>query len=301
MSDYLEYSATQTVKIENEIALQAGVSLLIKKEYQNHPHLSGNKWWKLKYNLEQARKEGHTTLLTFGGAYSNHLYATAAAAHDAGFASIGIVRGERALPLNPTLSFAQSQGMKLHFIPRHTYKEKASITFIQKLHDQFGDFYLIPEGGTNALAVRGCAEWAGRIQQEASFDYVCLPVGTGGTMAGLVNGLKNKTVLGFSVLKDGSFLRAEVKKWIGKGPGSWRIATDYHFGGYGKMTSGLAQFIMEFERTYQVPLDPVYTGKMMFGIFDLLQQGAFARNSTLLVLHTGGLQGRKNLLPDDGS
>ncbi len=292
----LNYTATETIKIENEVTRKARVSLWLKKEYQNHPHLSGNKWWKLKYNLAQARQDGHTRLLTFGGAYSNHLYATAAAAHEVGLGSIGIVRGERALPLNPTLSFAQSRGMKLHFISRQAYREKATVAFIQSLHHQFGNFYLIPEGGTNELAVRGCAEWATSLGQETAFDYVCLPVGTGGTLAGMITALENKNILGFAVLKGGSFLSADVKKWTAEKPGKWRIETDYHFGGYGKLTSRLAQFIIGFENAHQVPLDPVYTGKMMYGIFDLLKKGAFAPQSTILALHTGGLQGRKSVI-----
>ena len=294
----MEYKPTPTLEIENEATLKARVRLFIRQEYLNHPHLSGNKWWKLKYNLEQARKDGHTTLLTFGGAYSNHLYATAAAAYHVGLSSIGIVRGERVLPLNPTLSFAESQGMALHFVPRLVYREKTEATFIKTLHDRFGDFYMIPEGGTNELAVRGCAEWAETLQRETAFDYLCLPVGTGGTMAGMINGLKDKIVLGFSALKDGSFLTEEVKKWTGQKPMAWRIETNYHFGGYGKQTKALMEFIAGFENVHQVPLDPVYTGKMMFGVFDLIQQGAFARKTKILVLHTGGLQGRKSLLPD---
>ena len=293
------YTPTQTVKIENDITQRAEVNLFIKKEYENHPYLSGNKWWKLKYNLAQARQEGHTTLLTFGGAYSNHLYATAAAAQDAGFACIGIVRGERALPLNPTLSFAQSRGMQLHFVSRQQYREKTTEQFIQNLHHQLGNFYLIPEGGTNALAIQGCAEWALRLQEEIPFQYLCLPVGTGGTMAGMIRVLQNKNVLGFPVLKNGYFLNETIAQWTGENPGTWHLSNAYHFGGYGKITRELSQFITDFENAHAIPLDPVYTGKMMFGIFDLLQKGTFPPHSTMLALHTGGLQGRKSLLPDN--
>ena len=292
------YVPTPIVCIENETTVKAGVGLFIKQEYLNHPYVLGNKWWKLKYNLERASADGHTTLLTFGGAYSNHLYAVAVAACEWGFKSIGIVRGEETLPLNPTLTFCKSRGMKLQFISRHTFRKKEDEAFIRGLRDQWGDFYLLPEGGTNELAVLGCTEWAGYLQDEIDFDYVCLPVGTGGTMAGIINGLRDQAIIGFSSLKGGFFLNEEVKKWIRRRDGVWRIEERYHFGGYGKQTKALVEFIAGFENVHQVPLDQVYTGKMMFGVFDLIQQGAFARKTKILVLHTGGLQGRKSLLPD---
>jgi 1-aminocyclopropane-1-carboxylate deaminase/D-cysteine desulfhydrase-like pyridoxal-dependent ACC family enzyme len=288
----LIYQQTSAQSLESAILSNAGISLRMWREDLNHPFISGNKWWKLKYNLETARKEGHTQVLTFGGAYSNHLYATAAAAHELGFKSIGIVRGEETLPLNATLVFCKSKGMHLHYISRGQYREKDSEAFIQWLRKEFGEFYLIPEGGTNAHAIKGCEEWAHRIREVEDFDYLCLPVGTAGTMAGMVNVLTDKSIIGFSSLKGGDFLKEKMKQWLTHDINNWQIRTEYHFGGYAKVKSDLLNFIIDFEKEYQIPIDPVYTSKMMYGVFDLIQQNTFERGSKILVVHTGGLQGR---------
>lgn len=208
----LHYTKTPVVEISTPRIVRAGIKLFIKREDQNHAYISGNKWWKLKYNLQAAQQQKHNTLLTFGGAYSNHIYATAAAADELGLKSIGIIRGEETLPLNATLAFAKSRGMQLHYISREAYRNKHSTEFIQSLSDRFGKFYLIPEGGTNELAVKGVAEFAQQLQHEVSIDYVCLPVGTGGTIAGLIAGTNEQTqVVGISVLKNGEFLVDDVK------------------------------------------------------------------------------------------
>ncbi len=264
---------------------------MIKREEQNHPFVSGNKWWKLKYNLEEALNAGHTTLLTFGGAYSNHIYATAAAAHELGLKSIGIIRGEETHPLNPTLSFAKASGMQLNYVSREAYRNKTEASFIEQLHNQFGDFYLIPEGGTNELAVKGCVEFAKQLNNEVDFDYLCLPVGTGGTIAGVIEGLnESKKVIGFPSLKGATFLEDEIKRYTPKK--NWQLVYDYHFGGYAKVTNELMEFMNEFEKQFNVPLDPIYTAKMMFGVLDLIKKKFFEAGSTILVIHTGGLQGR---------
>ena len=288
----LSYHPTPLKEIQSRLLKESHVKLLIKCEYLNHPFISGNKWWKLKYNLEQAVQRKHHTLLTFGGAYSNHIYATAAAAKEIGLKSIGIIRGEEVQPLNHTLAFAESCGMKLHFVSREKYRNKTADDFIQQLQNKFGDFYLIAEGGTNELAVKGVAEFGAALINEVDFDYLCLPVGTGGTMAGIVKALAGrKKTLGFSVLKGGGFLNHEVKKWVGSSFDNWSIVEDYHFGGYAKVTNELTNFMNEIETQHQLPLDQVYTAKMMFGVFDMLQKEYFKRGSTILVLHTGGLQG----------
>ncbi len=289
----LKYFDTPIIEILDGAAEKAGVKFLVKREDLNHPFISGNKWWKLKYNLEEAKRLGHDTLLTFGGAFSNHIFATAAAAKELGLKSIGIIRGEKILPLNPTLAFAESCGMQLHFISREDYRRKTDRLFIDQLKKEFGDFYLIPEGGTNAFAIRGCAEFAREKIWPIECTHVCLPVGTGGTLAGVVSGLMGETrVIGFSVLKDGSFLREEIKSQVGFFIGSnWEIQTDYHFGGYAKQTQELAEFILKIKEQHNLPLDQIYTGKMMFGIFDLIKKGYFERGSVVLAIHTGGLQG----------
>lgn len=285
----LSYTETPVQEIHDSVLDQAGVRLFIKREDLNHPRVSGNKWWKLKYNLEEAIAQGHDTLLTFGGAYSNHIYATAAAAHELGLKSIGIIRGEETLPLNTTLAFATASGMKLHYVSRESYRTKTAQTFIDNLHTQFGDFYLIPEGGTNALAVKGVTEFGQSLKND--FDYLCCAVGTGGTLAGLINGIPSaKKVLGIPVLKGGGFLKGEIEQLAGKNTSQWTLMTDYHFGGYGKSTPALESFIHFFQEKTAIPLEFVYTGKVFFGVWELIKKGYFPKGVTVLVIHTGGIQ-----------
>ncbi len=286
----LQYYQTPIAEIITPESTQAGVRLLIKREDLNHPFVSGNKWWKLKYNLEAAIRGNQNALLTFGGAYSNHIYATAAAAYELGLKSIGIIRGEETKPLNHTLTFAESKGMKLHYVSREAYWNKTEPSFIGQLQNQFGDFYLIPEGGTNELAVKGCAEFAAQLNAEVDFNYLCLPLGTGGTMAGMIAGLdESKKIIGFPVLKGATFLEDEITKYTSKQ--NWQLMYDYHFGGYAKATTELTEFIDQFEKQFNIPSDPVYTAKMMFAIMDLIKKKFFESGSTILVIHTGGLQG----------
>ncbi|HCW09262.1 MAG TPA: 1-aminocyclopropane-1-carboxylate deaminase, partial [Cytophagales bacterium] len=231
----LKYINTPLQEILDEALVKQKLKLFMKREDRNHSLVSGNKWWKLKYNLEEAQKLGYETLLTFGGAFSNHIYATAAAAKELGLKSIGVIRGEEVLPLNETLAFAKDCGMKLQYVSREEYRGKSDDEFINKLKNQFGNFYLIPEGGTNKLAVKGSAAFAKEKLAEIDFDYLCVPVGTGGTLAGIVCGLEGiKKAIGFSVLKNGEFLNEEVQKLIKDFSGikydNWCIETNYHFG-----------------------------------------------------------------------
>ena len=266
------------------------IELSIKREDLIHPFVSGNKYRKLKYNVLQAREENKTTLLTFGGAFSNHIAAVASAGKAEGFNTIGIIRGEELkdkVDTNPTLSFAKSCGMTLKFINRKEYRDKSNPNFISNLKDQFGNFYLIPEGGTNNLAIKGCQEILN--EKDSKFDYLCCAVGTGGTVSGIINASKsNQKILGFSSLK-GDFLNKDISKFATST--NWELITDYHFGGYGKINDSLITFINKFKSENKIPLDPIYTGKMMFGIFDLIKKGYFKPNSKILAIHTGGLQG----------
>jgi 1-aminocyclopropane-1-carboxylate deaminase len=269
------------------------IQLTIKRLDQKHPEIQGNKWYKLKYNLEEAKKQKHQRLLTFGGAYSNHLFATAAAAKQAGMTSIGIIRGEETLPLNPTLAGATAAGMKLHYLSRSAYREKTSPEFINELKAAYGDFYLIPEGGTNALAIEGTKEILE--EQDLGFDFICTSVGTGGTMAGLLaSASPSQKVLGFSSLK-GDFMAKEIQLLLDKfaiDPAcNHQIINAYHFGGYGKYKPELIDFIHNFKQKTGIPLDPIYTGKMMFGIWDMIKREMIPEGSQILALHTGGLQG----------
>ncbi|TDO96528.1 1-aminocyclopropane-1-carboxylate deaminase/D-cysteine desulfhydrase [Flavobacterium sp. 245] len=266
------------------------ISLTIKREDLIHPFVSGNKFRKLKYNLLQAKAENKKTLLTFGGAFSNHIAAVAFAGKEQGFKTIGIIRGDELfdkIEANPTLKFAQENGMEFEFVSREDYRLKSKTSFLEKLKSKFGDFYLVPEGGTNELAVKGCEEIL--TDEDASFNYVCCAVGTGGTISGLINSaLPNQKILGFPALK-GDFLNDEIRIFAEKD--NWNLISDYHFGGYGKINLELIEFINAFFEETKVPLDPIYTGKMVFGVIDLISKNYFPANSKILLIHTGGLQG----------
>ena len=278
-------SSNQEIILEN-----ADVTLFIKREDLLHPLISGNKFRKLKYNLLQAKRENKDALLTFGGAFSNHILAVAAAGDENNFKTIGVIRGEELysqINENPTLKKAQELGMVFEFVSREYYREKETPEFLNQLKEKFGDFYLLPEGGTNILAVRGCEEILN--ETDSTFDYICCAVGTGGTISGIINcSKKSQQVLGFPALK-GDFLRKDISKFVTNL--NWELITDYHFEGYAKVSKELITFINEFYNKYNIPLDPIYTGKMMFGIFDLIEKKYFPTNSRILVIHTGGLQG----------
>jgi 1-aminocyclopropane-1-carboxylate deaminase len=285
---------TSIVKITDAQLDKAGVELSIKREDLLHPYISGNKFRKLKYNLLEAKRLGHHTLLSFGGAYSNHIHALAYAGQLFNFKTIGIIRGEETLPLNPTLSDAVAFGMKLRYTTRTEYRNKDNPTMIQKLVSDFGDFYLIPEGGSNAFAVKGCTEIVN--EPVRSFDYVCAATGTGGTLAGIISGMDGKNyVLGFPVLKDGGFLNETIAHLISSYSATsfnnWQLILNYHFGGYARFNPTLVSFINQFIKSHQIPLDPVYSGKLLFGIYDLAKSGFFKKGDKILAIHTGGLQG----------
>lgn len=268
----------------------SSITLFIKREDELHPLISGNKYRKLKYNLAQAQEEKKTTLLTFGGAFSNHILAVAAAGKQYGFETIGVIRGEELADKvveNPTLLRAKELGMVFEFVSREAYRGKNEAAFEKRLIDKFGDFYLLPEGGTNDLAVKGCEEILS--EQDKMFDYVCCAVGTGGTLSGLINCSKSgQQILGFPALK-GDFLKEDICSFAKNK--NWELITDYHFGGYAKISEELISFINEFHQKHQVPLDPIYTGKMVFGVMDLIKKKKFPDNAKILMIHTGGLQG----------
>ena len=266
------------------------ITLHIKREDLIHPFVSGNKFRKLKYNLLQAKAEGKTKIITFGGAFSNHIAAVAYAGKEHNIETIGIIRGEELsskISENPTLTFAQNCGMKFDFITRDEYRFKDSLTFIEKLKEKYGTFYLVPEGGTNALAIKGCEEIL--TSEDSIFTHICCSVGTSGTISGIINSAKsNQKIIGFPALK-GSFLSDDIRNFVTNS--NWELQSDYHFGGYAKINEELIRFINAFREKTSVPLDPVYTGKMMFGILDLINKGYFPVGSKILAIHTGGLQG----------
>ncbi len=266
------------------------IQLSLLREDLIHPEISGNKYRKLKYNLLEAKQKGYTKLITFGGAFSNHIAATAAAGKIYNFETIGIIRGEELINKieeNPTLRFAQQNGMKLHFISRENYRNKNEADFLKQLKIQFPATYIVPEGGTNDLAIKGCEE----ILYDAChpFDFIACAIGTAGTIAGLIESSQpHQHILGFPSLK-GDFIQKEVEKLTQKR--NFTIFNEYHFGGYGKVSDELINFVNDFKRSTKIQLDPIYTGKMAFGVNQLIKNHYFSRNSKILMIHTGGLQG----------
>ncbi len=277
--------------LTQEIQLNSSkISVFIRREDLIHPIVSGNKFRKLKYNLLQAKAEKQQTLLTFGGAYSNHIAAVAFAGKENGFKTIGIIRGdelESKIAKNPTLKFAQECGMQFEFVTREDYLHKTEAGFLENLKNKFGSFYLVPEGGTNEFAVKGCEEIL--TEADSQYDFVCCAIGTGGTISGIINSiLPHQKVLGFPALK-GDFLKDEIRNFARNE--NWELINDYHFGGYGKVNPELIAFMNLFYAENKVPLDPIYTAKMIFGVMDLIEKGYFPENSKILLIHTGGIQG----------
>lgn len=281
-------------QLHDKLFEKKGIEVFIKRDDLIHDHVQGNKWRKLKYNLYEARLNKQNTLLTFGGAYSNHIYATAAAAKLFHFKAIGIIRGEEPEIKSETLHFAASKGMELYYMDREMYRQKNDPSNIESLRVQIGDFYYLPEGGTNVHALEGVEE----IIEELNipFDYVCTACGTGGTLAGLVAGLRGKNqAIGFSSLKGEDTLTQKVNELVKEYTAveftNFSINFDYHFGGYAKVKPELIEFIKHFKNKFGIQLEPVYTGKMFYGLFDLIQKDYFPKGSRIVALHTGGLQG----------
>jgi 1-aminocyclopropane-1-carboxylate deaminase len=279
--------------VRDERLTDAEVQLWLKRDDLIHPELPGNKWRKLKYNIEAASRQGHRDLLTFGGAYSNHIRATAAAGYYFGLGTIGVIRGESHDPLNWSLHYAVDRGMRLRYMDRATYRRKLHPEVITGLRRELGEFYLVPEGGSNELAVKGCAELPAEIAQD--FDVICCPCGTGGTLAGIAIGMKpGQSAIGFSVLKGGEFLASEVaqlqKSATGSTFGNWRIECGFHFGGYARKTPELTEFIAAFEERHGLRLDWIYVAKMMFGIFAMVRRRAFPPGTRIVAVITGSAE-----------
>ncbi|WP_237710576.1 1-aminocyclopropane-1-carboxylate deaminase/D-cysteine desulfhydrase [Saccharopolyspora spinosa] len=290
INDFAVRVPSPLVELRDETLDRCGIRLYIKRDDLIHPDIPGNKWRKLKYNIAAAKEQNATSLLTFGGAYSNHIRATAAVGHYFDFRTIGIIRGEEHLPLNPSLDYAASMGMRLSYLDRASYRNKTSPEVLNELRDTFGEFYLIPEGGSNELALAGCKELPHEIG--INFDVICCACGTGGTLAGIAAGLKpGQRALGFSALKGGDFLRNDIaslqRRAFGGDTGNWSIECEFHMGGYARRNHELDDFIDSFERSHKLRLDWIYVAKMMYGIFSLVEMGRFSRGSTLVAVVTG--------------
>jgi 1-aminocyclopropane-1-carboxylate deaminase len=275
--------------IDDDRLARRGVRLYLKRDDLINPDVPGNKWRKLKYNLQRASDEDRQCLLTFGGAYSNHILATAAAGYYYGFSTIGVIRGEEHLQLNAVLSGAVRFGMRLMYMDRAVYRRKTCPEVETALRERFGDFYLIPEGGSNPLAVRGCAELPSEIREP--FDVICCACGTGGTLAGIAVGLQSRRrAIGFSAVKGGGFLREDVTRLqeaYARPTTNWSIETDFHFGGFARRNTELNRFIGDFRDRHGLELDWVYVAKMLYGVFSLVSAGKFARDTTIVAVVTG--------------
>ena len=286
-------------KIEENFLTQKSINLYVLREDLIHSEISGNKWRKLKYNVQEAKVKRFNQLLTFGGAYSNHIAATAAAGNQFGFKTIGVIRGEETLPLNPTLQLAKDNGMTFKYISRDKYRSKNEPSFLSELENEFGLFYHVPEGGSNSFALKGCAEILNNI--EVDYDVVCLACGTGGTAAGIITST-DKQVLCFPALKGGDFLKEDIEILMSEYSeqfslkienDNWKLITDYHFGGYAKVKPELIDFIRAFNKKHDILLDFIYTGKMLFGLYDLIKNSTEFDDQDIIAIHTGGIQGNK--------
>lgn len=282
---------TPLQKLSHPLLDEKQIGLYVKRDDLTHPEIMGNKWRKLKYNLVEARSEEKIGIVTLGGAYSNHIAATAAACRDFGFKSIGIIRGDELHEQsNPTLQYAASCGMEMDFIDREQYRSLRENPY--EVLNNYNDYYFLPEGGTNALAIKGCKEIIDEI--DIDFDLMACPIGTGGTFCGLLSASKkDQHIMGLSTLK-GDFIDAEIGELVSKfaiGNTNYTVNKEYHFGGYGKTTAELIDFINWFKEYFGLQLDPIYTGKSFFGVWDMIISDKFEKNLEIVLLHTGGLQG----------
>jgi 1-aminocyclopropane-1-carboxylate deaminase/D-cysteine desulfhydrase-like pyridoxal-dependent ACC family enzyme len=295
--------------MSDEVCSKFGVKLDVMRLDQVDADLSGNKWFKLKYNIQRAYKLKYSRLLSFGGYYSNHLHALAAAGHRFGFETIGVVRGVEPTIYGPTLSDLLEYGMQLKFVSRESYRNKACTQFISDLGKEFADVFIIPEGGSNVLGVKGCTEIVSHLWDDLSLapDYIVMGCGTGATLAGVILGTKNRCqIIGVSALKGAQYLEQNVLSLIteyGKyeevepivSSDMWQIQHGYHFGGFARLTPELVNFMDEFTADVGLPLEPVYVGKSLYAIQDLVRRAVIPLGARVLLIHTGGLQGLRGM------
>lgn len=280
-------------QLHSPLLSEKKVQLFIKRDEFIHPVLQGNKWRKLKYNLLEANIQKQKTLLSFGGAYSNHLHALAFAGQHFGFNTIGIIRGEEPAKPNPCLQDMENWGMQLEYIKRIDYKQKTTDEFIHNLRKKFGDFYLIPEGGNNPQGIKGCAELLDELEQ--NYDVICSEVGSGTMFSSLITHNKELSTrfLGFVIMKNKQ-IESDIREQTSIQNNiatAWSLIHNYHFGGFAKANAELHQFISDFKMRFNIQLEPVYSGKMLYGIFDLIKKDHFKPGTKILAIHGGGLQG----------
>jgi 1-aminocyclopropane-1-carboxylate deaminase len=275
-------------QIENSLFDEKGIKVFIKRDDLIHPIISGNKWRKLKYILKKAQAENKSHLVTFGGAYSNHLLATAAAAAKFGFKSTGILRGESVN--NDTLFLSRLHGMELIFSDRENYRDKP--TLFKKYFAEKPQAFFIDEGGASAEGVKGCSELINELTE--TYDHIFCACGTGTTAAGLITGIEDHSLKtqfhAVPVFKNGGFIKDEIDKLLAA-PANYQVHTDYHFGGYGKTTEELIEFIKQFVASTGILIEPVYTGKMLYALYNLAAKDYFKPAEKILAIHSGGIWG----------
>ena len=279
-------------KLEDPLLQEHQIELWMKRDDLLHPIISGNKWRKLKYILNHALSLGSDTLISMGGTYSNHLHALAYAGMILGLKTEGFIRGEQPEPLTQTLIDLQNWGMKLTFISRSDYRLLRPYKAYNELPTLKSGQYWIPEGGAHKLALKGVEEIVSEL--EIAYDFLCAPCGTGTSLAGIINAAPaSVSILGFAALKNAAFLRTDINALLLQPKNNWQLNLDYHFGGFAKTTTELMTFITDFEDKNNIPLEPIYTGKMMFALYDLITKHTFKPGKRIIALHTGGLQGKR--------
>ncbi|RIZ65395.1 MAG: 1-aminocyclopropane-1-carboxylate deaminase/D-cysteine desulfhydrase [Methylococcales bacterium] len=277
-------------KIDEPLCTQFNIELWMKRDDQLHPVISGNKWRKLKFILNHALYTGSDTIISMGGVYSNHLHALAYTCKAIGLKNIAYIRGDAPTLLTPTLADLTAWGTELRYISRTEYRQLRQYKSYLDLPGLKPQQYWLPEGGAQPLALSGLAELVEEI--EISYDYLCVPCGTGTTLAGLISATPDHiSLLGFAALKNASFLNTDVSALLAQNKSNWQINLDYHFGGFASSTPELLSFIKAFETKTNIQLEPVYTGKMMYALYDLISKGHFNAGQRIIALHTGGLQG----------
>ena len=283
-------------KIEHPIFSEHNIEVFVKRDDLIHPIISGNKWRKLKHNLLSVKAQNKHKLLSFGGAYSNHLHALAYASYSNGLDCHAIIRGEPAYQNNYTLSWARHWGMTFEFVDRATYRQRGNEEYLETLQARFPEHLIIPEGGSNQDALKGVGDIIHELNaQLAHFDTLMCPVGSGGTIAGLVTADNNQhQLLGISVLKHQGYLHQEITQLLGEYHSryrNWQLLDDFHCGGYGKFSPTDISNMLSFYQSTLLPIEPMYSGKMILALLTLIQSGYFPRGHRIVLLHTGGLQG----------
>jgi 1-aminocyclopropane-1-carboxylate deaminase/D-cysteine desulfhydrase-like pyridoxal-dependent ACC family enzyme len=282
----MDFQKPPLQKLKDNLFEEKQLNIYVLRLDLIHPFISGNKWYKLKYNLEEFHRLGKEYLVTFGGAFSNHIVATAAAGKEFGIKTIGIIRGEELNKnSNAVLQFASACGMELVFVSREEYRRlKASD---EKVRGKItSDIFILPEGGSNEFALQGCTEIVKEIH--TPFDCILSACGTGMTLAGIAKSISShQEIIGISVLHGENFLEKNISEWSGNN--HFKMIYDYHFGGYARVNDELKTFCNTFYYQQQIRIEPVYTGKLFFGLYDLIKKDSFKQGKTIVAIHSGGV------------